>query len=114
MGISGGSLATMVMTLYGVPIHNAVATSAGLGVPITIAGTIGYVIAGLSHQALLPPLSVGFVSVIGVVLVAPISSWIAPFGARLAHALSRRRLEIGFGLFLIAAALRFVVNLIWG
>jgi len=114
MGISGGSLATMVMTLYGVPIHNAVATSAGLGVPITIAGTLGYVIAGLSHQALLPPLSVGFVSVIGVVMVAPISSWIAPFGARLAHALSRRRLEIGFGLFLIAAALRFVVNLIWG
>ena len=114
MGISGGSLATMVMTLYGVPIHNAVATSAGLGVPITIAGTLGYVIAGLSHQALLPPLSVGFVSVIGVVMVAPISSWIAPFGARLAHTLSRRRLEIGFGLFLIAASLRFVVNLIWG
>src|SRR6266853_1871244 len=47
MGISGGSLATMIMTLYGVPIHNAVATSAGLGVPITIAGTLGYLIAGL-------------------------------------------------------------------
>src|SRR5690349_1669773 len=49
MGISGGSLATMAMTLYAVPIHNAVATSAGLGVPITIAGTIGYVLAGLPH-----------------------------------------------------------------
>jgi uncharacterized membrane protein YfcA len=113
MGISGGSLATMMMTLYGVPIHNAVATSAGLGVPITIAGTLGYLIAGLPHQALLPPLSLGFVSVIGVVMIAPISSWIAPFGARLAHALPRRRLEIGFGLFLIAASLRFVVSLVW-
>ena len=112
MGISGGSLATMTMTLYGVPIHNAVATSAGLGVPITIAGTLGYVIAGLSHQALLPPLSIGFVSVIGVVMIAPISSWIAPLGARLAHALPRRGLEIGFGLFLIAASLRFAANLI--
>jgi uncharacterized membrane protein YfcA len=111
MGISGGSLATMVMTLYGVPIHNAVATSAGLGVPITIAGTLGYLIAGLPHQALLPPLSIGFISVIGVVMIAPISSWIAPFGARLAHALPRRRLEIGFGLFLIAASLRFVASL---
>jgi uncharacterized membrane protein YfcA len=111
MGISGGSLATMVMTLYGVPIHNAVATSAGLGVPITIAGTIGYLIAGLPHQASLPPLSVGFISVIGVVMIAPISSWVAPFGARLAHALPRRRLEIGFGLFLIAASLRFVATL---
>ena len=113
MGISGGSLATMMMTLYGVPIHNAVATSAGLGVPITIAGTLGYLIAGLPHHAQLPPLSVGFVSVIGVVMIAPISSWIAPLGARLAHALPRRRLEIGFGLFLIAASLRFVVSLVW-
>jgi uncharacterized protein len=113
MGISGGSLATMMMTLYGVPIHNAVATSAGLGVPITIAGTLGYLIAGLPHQALLPPLSLGFVSVIGVIMIAPISSWIAPLGARLAHALPRRRLEIGFGLFLIAASLRFAVSLIW-
>jgi uncharacterized membrane protein YfcA len=113
MGISGGSLATTVMTLYGVPIHNAVATSAGLGVPIAIAGTLGYLIAGLPHQAQLPPLSIGFVSVIGVVMIAPISSWIAPLGARLAHALPRRRLEIGFGLFLIAASLRFVVSLVW-
>ena len=112
MGISGGSLATMVMTLYGVPIHNAVATSAGLGVPITIAGTIGYLIAGLPHQALLPPLSVGFISIIGVVMIAPISSWVAPLGARLAHALPRRRLEIAFGLFLIAASLRFVASLL--
>jgi uncharacterized membrane protein YfcA len=111
MGISGGSIATMMMTLYGVPIHNAVATSAGLGVPITIAGTLGYLIAGLPHQSQLPPLSLGFVSVIGVVMIAPISSWIAPLGARLAHALPRRRLEVGFGLFLIAASLRFVVSL---
>jgi uncharacterized protein len=113
MGISGGSLMTMMMTLYGVPIHNAVATSAGVGVPIAIAGTLGYLVAGLPHQAQLPPLSVGFVSVIGVIMIAPISSWIAPLGARLAHALPKRRLEIGFGLFLIAASLRFVVSLIW-
>jgi uncharacterized membrane protein YfcA len=112
MGISGGSLATMAMTLYGVPIHNAVATSAGLGVPITIAGTLGYILAGLPHQALLPPLSLGFVSAIGVILIAPISSYIAPLGARLAHALPKRQLEIGFGLFLITASLRFLVSLI--
>ncbi|MGC2198874.1 MAG: sulfite exporter TauE/SafE family protein [Stellaceae bacterium] len=112
MGISGGSLATMVMTLYGVPMHNAVATSAGLGIPIAIAGTIGYLFAGLPHQSLLPPLTIGFVSVIGVLLIAPISSYIAPFGARLAHALPKRRLEIGFGLFLLAASLRFIASFI--
>jgi uncharacterized protein len=112
MGVAGGSLVTMTLTLYGKPIHNAVATAAGLGVPITIAGTIGYVLAGLPHQALLPPLSVGFVSVIGVVLIAPISSWVAPLGARLAHRLPKRTLEIGFGLFLLLVASRFLARLV--
>ena len=102
---------TMVLTLYGKPIHNAVATAAGLGVPITLAGTIGYALAGIPHLTLLPPLSLGFVSVIGVVLVAPVSSWVAPFGARLAHKLSKRKLEISFGLFLLLVAARFLVSL---
>jgi uncharacterized membrane protein YfcA len=112
MGISGGSLSTMVLTLYGKPIHNAVATSAGVGVPITLAGTVGYMLAGLPREGALPPLSIGFVSVIGVVLIAPISSYVAPLGARLAHAAPKRALEIGFGLFLILAAARFAVDLI--
>jgi uncharacterized protein len=112
MGISGGSLATMALTLYRKPIHNAVATAAGLGVPITLAGTVGYVLAGLPHEGLLPPLSLGFVSVIGVVAIAPISSWIAPFGARLAHRLPKRRLEIGFGVFLLLVASNFVASLV--
>jgi uncharacterized membrane protein YfcA len=112
MGISGGSLATMVLTIYGKPIHKAVATSAGIGVPITMAGALGYVLAGLPHQADLPFLSLGFVSLIGVALIAPISSWVAPMGARLAHALPRRHLEIGLAIFLIVAAARFVVSLV--
>lgn len=112
MGISGGSLATMVLTLYGKPIHNAVATSSGIGVPISIAGTLGYIAAGLPHQALLPPLSLGFVSLIGVAAIAPISSWVAPLGARLAHALPTRWLEVAFGLFLLLAAGRFVASLV--
>ncbi len=112
MGISGGSPVTMILTLYGKPIHNAVATAAGIGVPITIAGTIGYCLAGLPHQAMMPPLSIGFVSVIGVVLIAPISSYVAPLGARLAHRLPRRWLEVAFGLFLLLVGLRFLIRLI--
>ena len=112
MGISGGSLATMVLTVYGKPIHQAVATSAGIGVPITMAGALGYVLAGLPHQAALPFLSLGFVSLIGVALIAPVSSWVAPIGARLAHALPRRHLEIGLAIFLIVAAARFLVSLV--
>lgn len=110
MGIAGGSLVTMTLTLYKTPIHNAVATAAGLGVPITLVGTIGYVVAGLPHQAMMPPLSIGFVSMIGVVLIAPLSSWVAPVGAHLAHRLPKRRLEIGFGLFLLLIATRFLAS----
>jgi uncharacterized protein len=112
MGISGGSISNMILTLYGKPIHKAVATSAGLGVPITVAGTIGYILAGLPQQSLLPPLSLGFVSLIGFALMAPVSSFTAPYGARLAHALSKRRLEIAFGCFLLAVCIRFTVSLI--
>ena len=112
MGVSGGSVSNMIQTLYGRSIHQAVATSAGLGVPISIAGTIGYMLAGLPHQALLPPLSIGFVSLIGVIVMAPVSSLVAPYGARLAHALPRRRLEIGFAIFLLVVCARFVASLI--
>jgi len=112
-GVSGGSLCTMVLTLYGKPIHQAVATSAGIVVPITLAGTLGYILAGLPHRALLPPLSIGFVSLIGFALMAPVSSVTASYGARMAHALSRRALEIAFGLFLLAASLRFLASLVW-
>jgi uncharacterized protein len=112
MGVSGGSMSTMVLTLYGRPIHAAVGTAAGLGVPLTIAGTIGYVLAGLPYQALTPPLSLGFVSLIGVALMAPVSSFVAIFGVKTAHALPKRKLEIAFGLFLLAVSVRFVVSLI--
>jgi uncharacterized membrane protein YfcA len=112
-GVSGGSITNMVLTLYGKPIHNAVATAAGVGIPLTIAGTLGYVLAGLPKLALLPVFSLGFVSLIGVALMAPVSSFAAGYGARLAHWLSKRQLEIAFGVFLLLVALRFVVSLVW-
>jgi len=112
MGVSGGSVSNIIMTLYGKSIHAAVATSAGLGMPIAVAGTIGFMAAGLPHQSLMPPLCIGYVSLVGFVVMAPISSYVAGFGARLAHATPRRRLEIGFGLFLAAMSVRFIVSLV--
>jgi uncharacterized membrane protein YfcA len=111
MGVSGGSMSNMILTLYGKTIHQAVATSAGLGVPITIAGTLGYMLAGLPKQTLMPPLSIGFVSLIGFALMAPVSSFTASYGVRLAHWLPKRRLEIAFGIFLLLVSLRFLASL---
>jgi uncharacterized membrane protein YfcA len=114
MGVSGGSLSNIALTLYSKSIHQAVATSAGLGVPITIVGTLGYILAGLHDHALLPPFSLGFVSLIGVVIMAPVSSFAAPYGARLAHRLSRRTLEIAFSIFLLLISARFLVSIFYG
>ena len=83
-----------------------------MGVPITIAGTIGYMLAGWPFMAQMPPLSIGFVSLIGFVLMAPVSSYTAKYGVRLAHWLPRRQLEIAFAVFLFLVSLRFVISLI--
>lgn len=114
VGISGGGIATNILLLYGVPIHAAVGTSAGIGIFIPLPGVIGYAIAGWPHLSALPPLSLGYVSVIGFALMAPIAAYCAPIGARLAHRLSRRQLEIGFGAFLLLVASRFLVAIFWG
>ena len=112
MGVGGGSVSTLVLMLYGTSIHAAVGISAGIGVIISVTGTIGYILAGWPQQALMPPLSIGFVSLIGFVLMAPITTAIAPYGARFAHRLPKRRLEIAFGLFLLAVSVRFVASLL--
>jgi uncharacterized protein len=112
VGVAGGSLSTSFLTLYGVAFHTAVATSSGLGVIVGIPATIGYMIAGWQHQALLPPFSLGFVSILGVLLIAPASVLAAPYGARLGHRLSKRKLEVAFGLFLLFVAARFAASLL--
>lgn len=112
MGIGGGQLSSLFMTFYGRPIHQAIATSSGLGVLISIPGALGFVYAGWPKMAILPPLSLGYVSLIGFLLFIPTSIWTAPIGARLAHRLSKRRLEVAFGLFLLVIAGRFIVSLV--
>jgi uncharacterized protein len=112
VGVSGGSISNAVLTFYGQPMQRAVATSAGVGVPITIVGTIGYILAGWPHRAQLPPLSIGFVSLIGLVLMAPVSSYMAAFGVRLAHWLPKHNLEIAFGIFVYAVGLRLLLTMI--
>ncbi len=119
MGIGGGQLSNLFMTFYSRPIHQAVATSSGLGVLISIPGALGYIYAGWPRAAEYPdvaalqwPLAVGYVSLVGFILFVPTSIWTAPIGARLAHSLSKRRLEVAFGVFLLVVCARFAASLL--
>ncbi|MGO4838169.1 sulfite exporter TauE/SafE family protein, partial [Rhizobiaceae sp. 2RAB30] len=119
MGIGGGQLSSLFMTFYGRPIHQAVATSSGLGILISVPGALGYIYAGWPRAAeypdvaaLQPPLALGYVSLIGLVAFIPTSTLAAPLGARIAHTLSKRQLEIAFGLFLLFVCARFLIDLV--
>lgn len=106
MSIGGGAFITMMMTLYGRTIHQAVATSSGFGPMIAIPGTIGFIWAGLNVTGL-PPGSFGYVNLLGAAVIASVSVLVAPLGVRLAHGISRRKLEIFFATFLAIVAVRF-------
>ncbi len=111
MGIGGGVMNNTFMTLYGRPLRQAVATSAGVGVLISIPGMLGFVWAGWG-AADLPPLSLGFVNLLAVAMIIPLTLLCAPLGVRLAHVLPPRMLEVSFGLFMMIVAVRFAIGLL--
>ena len=102
----------MIFSFYGRSIHQAVATSAGLGILISIPGALGYVAGGWPEMAILPPLSLGYVSLVALVLIGPITALAAPFGAHFAHRLPKRKLEIAFGSFLAIVCARFLYEIV--
>jgi uncharacterized membrane protein YfcA len=107
MGIGGGTLSVPSMTLCGEPVHKAVGTAALLGLWISVPATVGYLLAQPGHAAM-PPWTIGWVSVPGLAIIAPVAWLLAPVGARLAHALDRRRLSAAFGAFLLLVAARML------
>ena len=107
MGIGGGTLSVPTMTLCGEPVHKAVGTAALAGLWISVPATAGYMLAPAADAAGLP-ITVGYVSLLGLAIIAPASWAIAPLGARLAHSLNRRRLSAAFGVFLTLVAARML------
>lgn len=107
MGIGGGTLSVPAMTLCGEPVHKAVGTAALLGLWISVPATLGYLLADTAG-APVPAWTVGWVSLAGFAVIAPVAWLVAPLGARLAHSLDRRRLSAAFGVFLLAVAARML------
>lgn len=92
MGIGGGTFSVSVLTLMSKPIHKAVGTAALFGLFISLPGTAGFMVAGWGHPSL-PIGNVGFVSILGFVLISPMTVLVAPYGAKIAHSLSQRQLS---------------------
>ncbi len=97
MGIGGGSFGVPTMSLYGVPIHRAVATAAGFGILIAVPSVAGFL---LVDMAVAPPLTLGAVNGVAFALVIAMTLITAPWGAALAHRTDAARLKRVFGLFL--------------
>ena len=111
MGIGGGVFITTFMTLFGRPIHQAVATASGVGVLISIPAIFGFIWAGLDAD-LLPPLSLGYVNLLMAALTIPMTLLVAPFGVTIAHQMPRRTLEVVFAIYLFLVAGKFVFSLL--
>jgi uncharacterized membrane protein YfcA len=111
MGIGGGTLSVPVLTLFGVPIHRAVGTAAGIGLLISVPATAGFVIGGLGIPGR-PPWSAGYVSLLGFALIVPATLLAVPLGARLAHALNPEPLRRAFAAFLGITAMRMLWDVI--
>lgn len=111
MGIGGGAITNLILTLHGVPIHRAVSTGAGAGVLIALPATLGYVYAGWGKPGL-PLDATGYVSWLTVLATVPTTLMTTRAGVALAHRLSRRALETAFGLFLLFVSARFLWDLL--
>jgi uncharacterized protein len=100
VAIGGGSLSVPFMTWCNVKMQRAIGTSAAIGLPIALAGTLGYLVNGLGREGM-PPYSLGFVYVPALVLIGLTSTLTAPLGAKLAHKLPVATLKRAFAVMLL-------------
>lgn len=111
MGIGGGTLSVPIFSAFNVPMHRAVGTAAAIGVLISIPGALGFLINGIG-VAERPPFTIGYVNLVGFALIVPMTMWMAPIGARIAHAINARLLKQVFALFLSITALRMLYSVL--
>ncbi|MGJ8529045.1 sulfite exporter TauE/SafE family protein [Maritalea sp.] len=113
MGIGGGSLSVPTMTVLGTPVHTAVGTSSALGVFIAFPAVIGFVISGW-NVADLPALSVGYVSIPAMAMLAIGAILFAPVGAMIAHKLSATLLKRVLAVYLLIVGTRMIIQALFG
>jgi uncharacterized membrane protein YfcA len=110
VGAGGAFVSVPFMQWCNIKIHNAVATSAALGFPIALAGTLGYIWAGLQMPQMpqMPAGTFGYLYLPGLLLISLASMTTAPLGARTAHRMDIRPLRRAFALMLYGLAAYFL------
>jgi uncharacterized membrane protein YfcA len=111
VGIGGGTLSVPFMVWCNMPVHHAIGTSAAIGFPIAVAGTLGYLYNGLTVQGL-PELSVGYVYLPALLGIVVTSVMTAPLGVRLAHSLPVDRLKRIFAVLLLVVGTRMLLGIL--
>lgn len=107
MGIGGGSFGVPLMSLYGVPIHRAVATAAGFGLTIALPSVLGFLLLEVAPEGR-PPLTFGAVNLVAFAVVVAMTMITAPWGVRLAHAMDPKPLKRVFAVFITVVALNML------
>jgi uncharacterized membrane protein YfcA len=107
MGIGGGSLGVPTMTLHGMSIHRAVATSSGFGLLIAVPSVLGFFFVGLDAVNR-PPLTFGAVNLAAFALIISMTFVTTPFGVALAHKMDAKKLKRYFAIFLVFVALNML------
>ncbi len=105
MGIGGGTFGVPLMSLYGVPIHRAVATAAGLGVLIAVPSVLGFLFVPIENA---PPFTLGAVNIPAFLVVIGSTMLTTPWGVKLAHAMDPKPLKRAFALFITLVALNML------
>ncbi|RKF21302.1 sulfite exporter TauE/SafE family protein [Altericroceibacterium spongiae] len=109
LGIGGGTIATLVMTSCGTPIHRAIGTASGMGAIIAIPGTIGFIAIGLAQPGT-PWGSFGYVNIPAALAIIATSMLTAPLGVAAAHKLSPALLRKVFGVYLVVVGVTMMTN----
>lgn len=111
MGIGGGTFTVPYLSLFGYPIHRAVATAAAIGVLIAVPGAIGFCLGGIGVEDR-PAYTLGYASILGFLLIVPATVVATPWGVALAHRLDPKWLRRAFALFLAITGLRMAYSLV--
>jgi uncharacterized membrane protein YfcA len=107
-GIGGGNVVVPTLIYFNVPVHRATATASTLGVPIALAGSLGYISVGVGRD--LGDGMLGYLYVPGFLAIVSAAVLMAPLGVKVAHAIEPQPLRRGFGVLLVLVSSRMLYS----